>query len=87
MAVEYKGNKCQLCGYNRCIEAMEFHHLDFSEKEFGISQKGYTRSWEIVKEELEKCIILCANCHREVHSGLQHLRVTADEKVGEFKET
>ncbi len=85
MAIEYKGGKCQLCGYNRCPEAMEFHHLNSSGKDFGISQKGYTRSWKRVKEELDKCIMLCANCHREVHAGLQLPREIVVEKSGEFR--
>ncbi|MFA5855658.1 MAG: hypothetical protein WC846_05305 [Candidatus Gracilibacteria bacterium] len=71
-AVEYKGGKCQLCGYNKCIEALEFHHF-LNEKNFGISEKGYTRSWEKVKNELNLCILLCANCHREVEKGITQL--------------
>jgi 5-methylcytosine-specific restriction endonuclease McrA len=87
LAIEYKGGRCHICGYDRCLEAMEFHHLDSSEKDFGISQKGYTRSWVKVKEELDKCVMLCANCHREVHAGLQLPRVTVVEKSGEFRGT
>jgi len=68
MAVEYKGGHCERCGYNRCIEALEFHHANSSGKDFSISDKGYTRSCAKVKEELDKCILLCANCHREVHA-------------------
>ena len=70
MAIEYKGGKCLICGYNRCNEALEFHHIDSHKKDFGISKDGYTRSWEKVKLELDKCICVCANCHREIHSGL-----------------
>ena len=73
MAVEYKGKKCQRCGYDRCLEALEFHHLDPTQKDFNISSKGYTRSWKRVQEELEKCVMLCANCHREVHAELAAL--------------
>jgi 5-methylcytosine-specific restriction endonuclease McrA len=69
MAIEYKGGRCQLCGYNRCIEALEFHHNNSSSKDFSISEKGYTRSWVKVKEELDKCMLLCANCHREIHAS------------------
>ena len=54
-ALDYKGNKCESCGYSRCIEALEFHHVDPSKKDFSISSKGYTRSWEKVKQELDKC--------------------------------
>ena len=68
MAVEYKGGACEKCGYNRCIEALEFHHNNSSDKDFSISEKGYTRSWAKVEEELDKCMILCANCHRELHT-------------------
>ena len=87
MAIEYKGGRCSICGYSRCVEALEFHHLDPSSKDFGISSKGYTRSWKKVKEELDQCAILCANCHREVHAGLQLPWVTMVEKSGEFRET
>lgn len=68
MAVEHKGGACEHCGYNRCIDALEFHHNDSSKKDFSISRKGYTRSWAKVKEELGKCTLLCANCHREIHA-------------------
>jgi len=70
MAVEYKGGKCEQCGYDRCIEALEFHHTDSSKKDFNVSQRGYTRSWKRVMEEIGKCIMLCANCHREIHAQL-----------------
>lgn len=69
-AVEYLGGKCQRCEYDTCIEALEFHHRDPSTKEFGISSGGHTRSWERVQKELDKCDLLCANCHREVEAGL-----------------
>ena len=73
MAVEYKGGKCKKCGYDRCIDALEFHHIDPAQKDFNISSKGYTRSWIKVKAELDKCIMLCANCHRELHSKVSSL--------------
>jgi hypothetical protein len=67
-AIAYKGGRCSACGYSKCHAALEFHHRS-REKDFGISAKGYTRSWEKVKQELDKCVLLCANCHREAHSG------------------
>ncbi len=69
-AIEHKGGKCQICGYSRCAEALEFHHRKDVSKSFGISHKGYTRSWQAVKTEIEKCILVCANCHREIHAGV-----------------
>ncbi len=82
MAVDYKGGKCQICGYNRCIDALEFHHNDLSKKEFGISEKGYTRNWKSVMEELDKCIMICANCHREFHAKLAASNGNARVKSG-----
>lgn len=67
-AVQYKGGKCQYCGYDKYIGALEFHHLDPSQKDFTFGNKGYIRSWEKMKIELDKCILLCANCHREEHN-------------------
>ncbi len=69
-AITSKGGKCQVCGYSKCQEALEFHHIDEERKSFGISKKGYTRSWDKVKAEIEKCVLICANCHREIHARL-----------------
>ena len=70
LAVEYMGGKCCICGYSKYIGALEFHHLNPTEKEFGIGSKGYTRSFEKVKKELDKCILVCSNCHKEIHAGI-----------------
>ncbi len=72
-AVEHKGGRCQICGYNRCIWALDFHHKDSTTKEFGIAAKGYTRSWKAIQAEADKCVLVCANCHREIESGFTQL--------------
>lgn len=69
MAIEHKGGKCQVCGYNKCPGALDFHHVS-GKKSFNLGHKGYTRSWQIVLEELEKCLLVCANCHREIEAGI-----------------
>ena len=69
-AVQYKGGKCISCGYYRCQAALDFHHVDTTQKEFGISMDGITRSWERVQKELDKCVLVCSNCHREIHAGI-----------------
>ncbi len=69
--VEYKGGKCQKCNYNKCIGALEFHHLDPEAKEFSLS--GTSISFERAKPELDKCILLCSNCHRETHEELKEM--------------
>jgi 5-methylcytosine-specific restriction endonuclease McrA len=65
-AVRYKGGKCELCGHKGLPASFDFHHTNPKEKEFAISQLPHTRSWERLKTELDKCQLLCANCHREV---------------------
>lgn len=75
LSIEYKGGKCEKCGYNKCKDALDFHHLDPNEKDFGIGHKGYTRAWEKIKVELDKCILVCANCHREIHAELNKIKL------------
>jgi hypothetical protein len=52
---------------------MEFHHPDPSKKEFAISVDGIYRTWEKIRKELESCVMLCANCHAEVHACVRIL--------------
>ncbi len=70
-AIEYKGGCCGKCGYDRCDSALEFHHLDPKEKDFAIGSYSVL-SWEKVKVELDKCIMVCANCHREIHHKINN---------------
>lgn len=67
-AVQYKGGKCTRCGYNKCLAALHFHHRDRSTKKFHLSITQKT-SFASVKDELDKCDLLCANCHAEVEFG------------------
>lgn len=73
MALEYGGNKCKICGYCQCTRALTFHHIDPAKKDFGLSANGITRSWEKTKAELDKCVLLCMNCHMEVHDNVTKL--------------
>lgn len=73
LAREYRGGKCELCGYSKSQRALSFHHRDPKKKSFGISMKGLTRSWEKIRLEIDKCVLLCANCHMEVHDGITQL--------------
>lgn len=65
------GNKCQICGYDRYIGALEFHHLEPEKKDPSFSE-GFDsgRSLKILIKEAKKCILVCANCHREEHAGV-----------------
>ena len=87
LAIEYKGGKCQVCGYNKYQGALDLHHIAV-DKEFGIADKGYTRSWAKVKAELDKCVLVCANCHREIEAGvMQPPEAIRVEKRGELRGT
>ena len=68
------GGKCQICGYDKCHEALELHHINPKEKEISFGQiRANPVSQEKVIVELQKCILLCSNCHKEVHAGIVSL--------------
>lgn len=68
-AVIYLGGKCGLCNYNKCISVLSFHHKDPTTKAFTLSW-NWSKPWEILKKELDKCQLVCANCHGEIEAGL-----------------
>ncbi len=74
-AIAYMGGCCRVCGYKKCARALHFHHLNSYEKDFTISSKS---NWYDIVRELNKCILLCSNCHMEVHSGLIDHEILAD---------
>ena len=67
LILESRSQGCSVCGYNKCPEALEFHHIDPNTKDMSIGKA--VRQWgtEKLKEEITKCIVVCANCHREIH--------------------
>jgi len=65
--IEYKGGKCCICGYNRYQGALDFHHKDPQTKDLNLSYNKH--SFNKVKNELDKCILVCSNCHREIHGN------------------
>ena len=71
------GGRCALCGYDRFSGALQFHHLDPTEKAFHLSQAGVTRSLARARAEAAKCMLLCANCHAEVEGGAAKLPAVA----------
>lgn len=71
LLVKTLGGKCIRCGYDDCIEALEFHHLDPDGKDFSISDSHQTRTLEQDLKEIEKCVLLCCRCHVESHYYLK----------------
>jgi len=64
------GSACWFCGYSRCWEAMDFHHVDPEQKLFNLTTRELQFSWERVVSEVKKCVLTCARCHREIHAGV-----------------
>lgn len=73
LAVEYKGGVCIDCGYIGYLSVYEFHHLDPTQKDFEFSRCRSQKLNEKIKQELDKCVLLCANCHRTRHEKENHL--------------
>jgi transposase len=71
--VEEAGGACQACGYDRCVAALHFHHLEPDDKAFSLSHRGVARSLDKARAEARKCVLLCSNCHVEVEAGLRAL--------------
>ena len=70
-AVEYKGGKCSRCGYCRSLRALSFHHRDPKKKDLSLNSSNFARSRKVLQKELDKCDLLCANCHMEEHERLE----------------
>ena len=68
-ALKYRGGKCVACGYDKHQNSLEFHHVNPEDKEFSLSDidRRVYKTWEEIKKELDKCVILCSNCHKELH--------------------
>lgn len=68
------GGECICCGYNKCNEALDVHHLDPSTKEFALRDiVANPKKWDRIKEEVKKCVLLCKICHAEFHAGVREL--------------
>lgn len=72
--IESFGGMCGICGYNKCQRSIDLHHLDPSQKEFSLGKiRAHPKSWSSVVEELKKCVLLCKNCHGEVHDNITQI--------------
>lgn len=78
--VKLKGGRCVLCGYDKFIGALHFHHLDPSEKDFSFGKiMNVTNS---VLKEIDKCVLICGNCHSEVHAGVTQIPAGLAKRYG-----
>lgn len=86
-SINYKGGKCSICGYSKCKDSLSFHHIDPESKEFTISGK-YNLSWKKISKELDKCILVCMNCHGEIHSNKENeYKYNSVKKIHKKNET
>jgi len=87
--VEAMGSKCQCCGYNKHTAALAFHHIDPSQKDIGFGgARANPKAWPKIVNELRKCILVCHNCHSEIHAGVRELPETYEvfnEAFADFK--
>lgn len=79
---EAAGGKCSVCGYDRSLYALDFHHLDPAKKERQVCHQLISKSFKKAEEESKNCVLLCANCHRELHEGLITLKNGVKYKKG-----
>jgi hypothetical protein len=84
------GGSCCICSYNKCNGALALHHLDPSQKDFNFGRfRANPKSWVKLCEEFRKCVLVCHNCHNEVHNGVATVPVDAprfDESFSNYKE-
>lgn len=76
---QVKGGRCIRCGYNTCLKALEFHHIDPKQKDFTISNDHFKLQDAV--EESKKCILICSNCHKELHDNIWMLEELKEEEV------
>lgn len=85
-AIDYSGGECIICGYKKCRANLTFHHLDRKEKEIGIGS-GRSYGWEVTKREVDKTILICHNCHGEIHCDLIRIDDTTIAKQRQIRKT
>lgn len=72
--IESMGGKCQCCGYDKCSSALAFHHIDPNGKDLGFGgARANPIAWDKIVSELRKCVLVCHNCHSEIHAGIREL--------------
>jgi hypothetical protein len=83
--VEAMGSVCQCCGYSTCTAALAFHHIDPTLKDIGFGDiRANPKKWKEIVNELRKCVLVCHNCHSEIHAGVRQLPNTYAEFNEEY---
>lgn len=69
---------CVVCGYNKCTQSLDFHHLNKNDKDFEVSRLVNRCNWDKLLKEIDKCVVVCRNCHGEIHSGLININAALE---------
>jgi hypothetical protein len=83
-AYQILGSKCSICGYDKCSDALDIHHKNKDDKKLTFSS-SWGIKWEDIKKELEKCILLCCRCHRELHAKENNASVVQRQETADLK--
>lgn len=85
--IDAMGGKCQCCGYNTCNRSLAFHHVDPLQKDMGFDDlRLNTNGWKFIIIELKKCVLVCHNCHGEIHSGIREIPLEYDKFNDSYEE-
>ncbi len=87
--IDAMGGSCVICGYNKCHSALVLHHLDPSKKDFELgSIRANPKNWNAIVNELQKCVLVCQNCHCELHenkTSIPNNHAIFNEKYSSYK--
>lgn len=77
-----KGGQCSVCGYKKNISSLSFHHLDAKQKDFSLDVRSLSnRTLEVIMKELAKCILICHNCHHEIHNPEYDTKILSSSRL------
>jgi hypothetical protein len=86
--INFISGGCQICSYSRCFRNIFFHHL--KDKKFPLDERHFQYAFKTILIEIRKCVIVCHNCHGEIHDGLipleklNELNIILNKKFGGF---
>jgi hypothetical protein len=85
--IKAMGGACVCCGYNKCDDCLDLHHINPKEKDISFGGiRANPKNWSLIVKELRKCVLVCANCHREIHNGVTNLPKTFARFNEEYKD-
>lgn len=82
LLIDLSGGKCSICGYKKNLSALTFHHTDSHKKDFKLDMRSLSnRKFSFINKEFKKCILLCHNCHAELHNPKHNLALLSSSRL------